>query len=338
MTNILRLAKIKEIAVDLDGTLLVNDFPNFGAPIAANVERIRAWQNEGYKITIFTARLASGGSTEDEIAEYLTEHDIPFDTITSEKPYTASVFIDDRAINVPLDKDWPADIDDKVQDLINSHKESALDLATMLRKLAAKVPSTNATLSDEELVDHLHHAIKRGDLKTAWDKYFDYLDFVSSSAYANSINTEEYKKLITSPNYKSQGFETERQKKHDAIANSVLQLNKPGRFLQVLHMKMDPQMLFPYIRKAIARMLDEDTAKLTKDKANPHMGSTLNLNVLQRLSYIEKEKGGYKVKSEEGKNLGGPYPSKAKAKKRLQQVEYFKHKGGALSIHSFKEE
>jgi len=38
-------------------------------------------------------------------------------------------------------------------------------------------------------------------------------------------------------------------------------------------------------------------------------------------------KGGYKVVSESGKNLGGPYKSREQAEKRLQQVEYFKHKG-----------
>ena len=40
---------------------------------------------------------------------------------------------------------------------------------------------------------------------------------------------------------------------------------------------------------------------------------------------IRKVKGGYKVVSHKGRNLGGPYPSKAKAKRRLRQVEYFKH-------------
>jgi hypothetical protein len=40
---------------------------------------------------------------------------------------------------------------------------------------------------------------------------------------------------------------------------------------------------------------------------------------------IKKVKGGYKVVSEKtGKNLGGHYKSKAAAKKRLQQVEFFK--------------
>lgn len=40
---------------------------------------------------------------------------------------------------------------------------------------------------------------------------------------------------------------------------------------------------------------------------------------------IRKVKSGYKVLSKKGKNLGGPYKSKAEAKKRLRQVEFFKH-------------
>jgi hypothetical protein len=41
---------------------------------------------------------------------------------------------------------------------------------------------------------------------------------------------------------------------------------------------------------------------------------------------IKKVKEGYKVVSEKkGKNLGGPYKTKAAAEKRLRQVEYFKH-------------
>jgi hypothetical protein len=40
---------------------------------------------------------------------------------------------------------------------------------------------------------------------------------------------------------------------------------------------------------------------------------------------IRKVAGGYKVFSEKGKNLGGPYKTKKEAEKRLKQVEYFKH-------------
>ena len=42
---------------------------------------------------------------------------------------------------------------------------------------------------------------------------------------------------------------------------------------------------------------------------------------------IKKVKEGYKVASEKGKNLGGPYKTKKEAEKRLRQVEIFKHKG-----------
>ena len=42
---------------------------------------------------------------------------------------------------------------------------------------------------------------------------------------------------------------------------------------------------------------------------------------------IIKNAKGYMVKSEKGKNLGGPYKTKEEAQKRLRQVEYFKHKG-----------
>jgi hypothetical protein len=43
---------------------------------------------------------------------------------------------------------------------------------------------------------------------------------------------------------------------------------------------------------------------------------------------IKKVKEGYKVLSEKGKSLGGPYKTKAEAEKRLRQVEYFKHRKG----------
>jgi hypothetical protein len=43
---------------------------------------------------------------------------------------------------------------------------------------------------------------------------------------------------------------------------------------------------------------------------------------------IKKVKEGYKVTSEKGKNLGGPYKTREQAAKRLRQVEYFKHNKG----------
>jgi hypothetical protein len=43
---------------------------------------------------------------------------------------------------------------------------------------------------------------------------------------------------------------------------------------------------------------------------------------------IKRVSTGYKVVSEKGKNLGGPYKTKQAAEKRLKQVEYFKHNKG----------
>jgi hypothetical protein len=40
---------------------------------------------------------------------------------------------------------------------------------------------------------------------------------------------------------------------------------------------------------------------------------------------IKKVKAGYQVLSSKGKNLGGPYKTLDEAKKRLRQVEFFKH-------------
>ncbi len=54
---------------------------------------------------------------------------------------------------------------------------------------------------------------------------------------------------------------------------------------------------------------------------------------------IVKSDGGYQVKSESGgKNLSKPSLSKSAAKKRLAQVEYFKHKaaGNAASAYMKK--
>ncbi len=43
---------------------------------------------------------------------------------------------------------------------------------------------------------------------------------------------------------------------------------------------------------------------------------------------IVKVPGGYQMVSTKGKNLGGPYWMIKEAKKRLREVEYFKHKKG----------
>jgi hypothetical protein len=56
-------------------------------------------------------------------------------------------------------------------------------------------------------------------------------------------------------------------------------------------------------------------------RSQPQIARTIEVTMIKKVA------GGYKVLSEKGRNLGGPYKSKAAAEKRLRQVEYFKHKG-----------
>ncbi len=48
----------------------------------------------------------------------------------------------------------------------------------------------------------------------------------------------------------------------------------------------------------------------------------------RKAEMIKKVKEGYQVLSSKGKNLGGPYKTLEEAKKRLRQVEFFKHRKG----------
>jgi len=64
------------------------------------------------------------------------------------------------------------------------------------------------------------------------------------------------------------------------------------------------------------------------DELTSLMIALANTNELVKISYIKKTDEGYEVKSPDNpKWSGGTYSTKKKAKKRLRQVEYFKHLG-----------
>jgi hypothetical protein len=50
------------------------------------------------------------------------------------------------------------------------------------------------------------------------------------------------------------------------------------------------------------------------------------MHAREKLAMIVKVKSGYQVLSSKGKHLGGPYRTLEEAKKRLRQVEFFKHR------------
>jgi diguanylate cyclase (GGDEF)-like protein len=115
-------AKGKEISIDLDGTIIISDFPRFGKVIEENVEVMRILKEQGWRIIIFTARMKNNIDKE-KINKFLIENDIPFDDITNIKSSRTSIFIDDRAIGVEVDKPWGVDIFDKIDNVIKEHEK-----------------------------------------------------------------------------------------------------------------------------------------------------------------------------------------------------------------------
>jgi hypothetical protein len=47
---------------------------------------------------------------------------------------------------------------------------------------------------------------------------------------------------------------------------------------------------------------------------------------IKKVAFIEKEKGQYVIKSKKGKKLSKKIKTKAEARKRLREIEYFKNK------------
>lgn len=91
----------KVVAVDLDGTILNDEFPKRGAPIDGMREELEALRGMGVKIAVWTVRTDNA-----ETAKHLDEHRIPYDYInenphgptTQGRKIFADAYIDDRAI------------------------------------------------------------------------------------------------------------------------------------------------------------------------------------------------------------------------------------------------
>jgi len=104
------------IAIDLDGTILDEDIDEFfrtngkffGKPKPFVRQALKEFQDLGYHITIFTARLNKSSEqinkngyaeTYESIGRILLKYAIPFNSIYegNGKPF-ANIFIDDRAV------------------------------------------------------------------------------------------------------------------------------------------------------------------------------------------------------------------------------------------------
>ena len=95
------LAKLKWLAVDLDGTLAEpiwtpeNPTPAIGAPIRRNVVKLREAVAKGYNVVIHTSRPWTDYQS---IEEWCRMHQIPVRRIQCGK-ILAAAYIDDRAIH-----------------------------------------------------------------------------------------------------------------------------------------------------------------------------------------------------------------------------------------------
>lgn len=102
------------IAVDFDGTLCTNDFPEIGEPKPTIIEYIKAQAAKGSKIILNTCRENGTRKLLDEAVTWCKAHGIPLDAV-NENPFNqyreqfktppprkvfADLYIDDKAINV----------------------------------------------------------------------------------------------------------------------------------------------------------------------------------------------------------------------------------------------
>lgn len=105
------------IAVDFDGTLVKDQFPNLGQPFIEGINTVNAMIEAGYEIVIWTARQELV-----PVMEHLKNHGLNIDKvkINAHADYMlnryesqgikigASIYIDDRGYGAPIfnDSEW----------------------------------------------------------------------------------------------------------------------------------------------------------------------------------------------------------------------------------------
>ncbi len=102
------MEKSKYICVDFDGTIVTHDFPEIGKDVPYAIETLKALQDNGQKIILFTMR---ADEYLDEAVDYLKKRGIELygiNTNPTQKSWTNSpkayghIYIDDAAVGCPL--------------------------------------------------------------------------------------------------------------------------------------------------------------------------------------------------------------------------------------------
>ena len=100
----------KIIAVDFDGTLVENKWPEIGAPIEKNIAKVKAEQAAGAKIILWTNRV---GEPLEKALAFCEEHGIHLDTVNENLPEIVKAFRTDKDVERVLslsddESDWAA--------------------------------------------------------------------------------------------------------------------------------------------------------------------------------------------------------------------------------------
>ena len=105
----------KIIAVDFDGCLVENEFPNIGKPIEETILRLKREQKNGAKVILWTCRI---GEQEAAAVNWCFEQGIHIDAVNENLPEIieafggdtrkifANEYWDDRAVRLPPLKVW----------------------------------------------------------------------------------------------------------------------------------------------------------------------------------------------------------------------------------------
>lgn len=79
----------KIIAVDFDGTLVENKWPEIGAPIEKNIAKVKAEQEAGAKIILWTNRV---GEPLEKALSFCKEQGIHLDAVNENLPEITKAF------------------------------------------------------------------------------------------------------------------------------------------------------------------------------------------------------------------------------------------------------
>jgi len=101
----------KIIAIDFDGTIVSNDFPEIGKEFPDAIDTIKKLKEVGYKIILWTCRT---GQSFNEAKAWLDKRDLYFHAYNEHlenefkvngRKVFADIYIDDRSFP-PFDGDW----------------------------------------------------------------------------------------------------------------------------------------------------------------------------------------------------------------------------------------